>query len=261
MKKAKIKLGPAGSEGNTLRGIEKMKKLGLQAVEVEFTYGVRMKNELAKQVGILAKELGMSLSVHAPYWINLASKDEKKLEESKKRILESCERAHYMGAKIVLFHPSFYEKRNPEEVYEITKESLKDLMKRNKYKDVKITCETTGKTGAFGTFDELLRLKKEIGIEICIDFAHIYARQQGKIDYAEILKKLHGHIHSHFSGIIYTQKGERRHCNMNKHPDFVSLAKEILKQKKDITIICESPITWRDSLKQKKIFENLDYRF
>lgn len=257
----KIKLGPAGSGGNTLEGIKHVKEIGLDAMEVEFTYGVRMSNELAKEAGKLAKELNISLSVHAPYWINLASKDKKKIEESKKRILNSCERAHHLGVKYVVFHQGFYQKRDPKAVYNIIRESLKDLIKRNKYKEVKITCETTGKTGAFGTLQELLRLKKEIGIEICVDFAHIYARQHGKINYGEILRHFKGkHLQAHFSGIEYTEKGEKRHLNMSK-PDFTALAKEILKQKQDITIICESPITWKDSLKQKKIFEKLGYKF
>ena len=259
--KAEIKLGPAGSGGSNLDGIRHVKKIGLQAMEVEFTYGVKMSLELAKQVGELAKKLNIQLSVHAPYWINLASQDSKKLEESKKRILDSCEKAHYLGAKYVVFHPGFYEKRDPEIIYKIIKESLQDIVKRNKYQDVKLACETTGKTGAFGTLQELLKLKKEIDIEICVDFAHIYARQKGKIDYAEVLKNFKGeHLHSHFSGIAYTEKGEKNHLIMGK-PDFSELAKEILKQKQDITIICESPVTWQDSLKQKEILEKLGYNF
>lgn len=258
---SKIMLGPAGSNGNTLEGVEHVKKIGLQAMEVEFTYGVKMSNELAKKIGESAKKLDIKLSVHAPYWINLSSQDSKKREQSKKRILMSVERAHFLNAKYVVFHPGYYEKRNPEQVYNIIADEIKDLIKRNKYKEVKLTCETTGKQGAFGTLNELLRLKKETGIEICVDFAHIYARNNGKIDYDEIFRHFkHEHMHAHFSGIEYSAKGEKRHINMSK-PDFKELAKEILKHNQDITIICESPVTWRDSLKQKEILEKLGYKF
>ncbi len=70
------------------------------------------------------------------------------------------------------------------------------------------------------------------------------------------------HIHSHFSGINYTSKGERNHLpiKVNK-PPFEPLAKEILKKKVDITIISESPLIERDSLVMKKIFEKLGYKF
>ena len=71
------------------------------------------------------------------------------------------------------------------------------------------------------------------------------------------------HLHFHFSGIEYTAKGERNHLVMDHSPDFRKFAKEILKQKwlKSITIISESPITWQDSLKMRKILESLGYKF
>ena len=37
--------------------------------------------------------------------------------------------------------------------------------------------------------------------------------------------------------------------------------KEILKRKINCTIISESPITWKDSLYMKKIFEKIGYKF
>ena len=90
-----IRLGPAGSSGlGNEKGIAEVKRFGLSAMEVEFTYGVRMKNEEAKKVGSIAKKLGIELSVHAPYYINLASEDRKKVEASKQRILQSCEKAN-----------------------------------------------------------------------------------------------------------------------------------------------------------------------
>ena len=269
MSKAKIKLGPAGSCGQgNLKGVEFVKRQGLQAMEVEFTYGVNMKAPLAKQVGEVARKNGIELSVHAPYWINLNSKEKKKIRESKQRIIDSCERAALMGAKHVVFHPGFYGGAEPEKVYEIIKESIIDIQKvlQQKGWNVILTPETTGKATQFGSFEELLRLRKEAGTSICVDFAHMLARTgdpNAKNDYKSILKKFHGHIHSHFSGMEYTAKGEKRHLNLGKDvkPEFEPLAREILKQGSNITIICESPITWKDSLKMKKIFEKLGYKF
>ncbi|MFH1337327.1 MAG: endonuclease IV, partial [Nanoarchaeota archaeon] len=66
----------------------------------------------------------------------------------------------------------------------------------------------------------------------------------------------------HFSGINYTMKGERNHLNISENkPPFEPLAKELIKKKINATIISESPITWRDSIKMRKIFENLGYKF
>ena len=113
-----IFLGPAGipisAKGGTKEGIKKVKELGLHAMEVEFTHGVNMKNELAREVSQVREETGIKLSVHAPYFINLASQDPEKIKASKQRILQSCERAHYMGASPVVFHPGYYGKYTPQ---------------------------------------------------------------------------------------------------------------------------------------------------
>ena len=261
----KILLGPAGSPvGSSLKGLSAVRDLGLQAMEVEFTHGMNMSNALAKQIGEENKNQGIALSVHAPYYINLASEEKAKITASKKRILDSCERAHYMGASQVVFHAAFYGKRDKEDIYQIVKKETLDMQKTIKKNNwnIKLAPETTGKQSQFGTLDELLRLKKDTNCSFCIDFAHIFARNNGKINYKEIFSKLsYKHIHAHFSGINYTAKGERNHVNINGKPSFKDLAKAILKQKSDITIICESPITWKDSLKMKKIFEKLGHKF
>ena len=112
---AKIYLGPAGiphasKKRNTIEGIKTVKELGLNAMEVEFVQGVRMSKDMAKEAGQVAKELGIRLSVHAPYFINLCSDDQEKVEASKKRIIETADRAELMGADAIAIHIAFYEK-------------------------------------------------------------------------------------------------------------------------------------------------------
>lgn len=271
MPKPKIMLGPAGSGGyssSTLEGVQKLPSLGLQTLEVEFVRGVSMGIDLAKHIGKAAKESGMGLSVHAPYYINLASKEKKKAEESRGRILDSCERMHHMGGGPVVFHPAYFGGMDKEKVFQTTKEAITDMMKEIEGKgwsNVKLAPETTGKHSALGSLDETIRLAKETGCSLCVDFAHLYARNYGKIDYAEVFDKLRplklGHIHSHFSGIEYSAKGELNHVVMDHNPDFEPLAQEILKRELDIAIICESPVTFQDSLKMRKVFEEMGHRF
>lgn len=264
-----IKLGPAGSTGKgTLEGIKEVKKLGLQSLEVEFVRGVHMGLGLAKECGTEAKKLGIELSVHAPYYINLASEDSKKQKESKQRILDSCERGHHLGAREIVFHPAYFGKEDKEKVFQISKEHILDMIETIRKKDWNVTLspETTGKHSALGSLDETIRLVKETRCSFNIDFAHLYARNYGKIDYKEILDKIHDqlkpkHIQCHFSNISYSSKGERNHEVMDHHPPFEPLAKEILKRKIDVTIISESPVTWKDSLRMRQIFERLGYKF
>ena len=266
MTKARVLLGPAGSGGyahSTLEGVQKLPGLGLQALEVEFVRGVGMGKRLAKSVGAEAKKQDISLSVHAPYYINLASKEPKKIEQSKKRILDSCERMHLMGGGPVVFHPSYFGGMDKKYVYKITKQAIVDMqktIKKNKWK-CRLATETTGKHSAFGSLDESIKLVNETGIDMCIDFAHLYARNNGSINYGEVFDKIKflklKHLHIHFSNIEFTAKGERRHLTIeNKEPDFTPLAKEILDRKLKVTIISESPATWKDAQKMRRIFEN-----
>ena len=256
----RVLFGHAGSGGlGNLEGVKHTKELDLAAMEIAFTYGVRMSNAEAKKVGELAKKLKIKLSVHAPYYINLASKEKAKLNASKKRILSSCERAHYMNASPVVFHAGFYQERDEEEVFKIIKEAILDLQKTIKEKGwkVKLAPEVTGKKSAFAGLDTLLKLKKQTGCSICVDFAHLYARNNGKIDFDEVMKKIKSlsHIHAHFSGINFTEKGERNHILLEKK-FFDKIAKAIKKNKPNsITIINESPDTYGDAVKMKKWFK------
>lgn len=269
---ADIRLGPAGSGGyaeSTADGVAKLRGLGLQTLEVEFVHGVAMKNELAVQIGAEAKRLGVPLSAHAPFYINLASKEKKKAEESKKRILDSCERLHYMGGGPVVFHPAYFGGMDKEKVFQTAREAILDMQRalgKNGWDNVLLAPETTGKHSALGSLDETIRMARETGCSLCVDFAHLYARNYGKIDYAEVFDRLRplktGRVHSHFSGIEYSTKGEMNHINMeHNRPPFRPLAEEVLARKLSITIISESPVTFQDSLRMRKVFEELGHRF
>ncbi len=254
-----IRVGPAGSSGlGNLKGVQKVAQMGLDCMEVEFTYGVRLDIKTAAEVGALAKEKGIILSVHAPYYINLASDEKDKLIASKKRILDSCERAHVLGARNVTFHAGFYQTRTAKQTYNLIKKAVIAMQKYIKRQGWKvILCpEVTGKPSQFGSLEELLQLRKETGCGITVDFAHLYARQQGKIDYALILKKLPNRFHAHFSGIEYSDKGERKHIRTTKNM-FLPLAEELVKRKLDITLINESPTPYEDARMMKKALQNL----
>ncbi len=257
-----IRIGPAGSDGlGNLKGVQKVAETGLDCMEVEFTYGVRMDLKTAKAVGALAKENGIVLSVHAPYYINLASEEKEKFAASKKRILDSCERAHALGARNVVFHAGFYQKRTAGQTYIRIRKAIGQLQKSIARKgwQVELCPEITGKPSQFGSLTELLRLKKEIGCGITVDFSHLFARQQGQIDYAEVLRKLPKKFHAHFSGIEYGDKGERKHIRTTEK-FFEPLARALIEREADVTIISESPKPYEDAIMMKKMVDRLQHK-
>ena len=256
----KILLGVAGTSGlGYIKGLEKCKELSLDCLEVEFTYGVNMSNSTAKEIGELAKKLNIRLSIHCPYYINLVSLEKKKISASVGRILESCERGFYLNARYIVFHPAFYGKYSEKECYELVKKKILEMQKFIKEKkwDVVLCPETTGKKSQFGSLDELVKLSKETGCGVCVDFAHLLARD-GRIDYDEVLKKIKDvkNLTGHFSGIEYSEKGERRHILTNEK-DIEKLLKALKKHKINIAIINESPDPFGDAVKSKKILEKV----
>lgn len=270
-----IFLGTAGIPGSskgtsTIDGIKRIAELKLNALEIEFVRSIYLNEKTAEEVGKAAEELGVRLSVHAPYYINLCSKDVKVVKESKERILKSLVIGEIVGADAVAVHAAYYSGLTPEQSYEKLKENvvnILDVAKSKGIKNIKLGLETMGKSSQFGSLDEIIRLCKDVGKGLVpyIDWGHLYVRGRGNIDYGEVFDKLKvlklEHINSHFEGVGKNKKGEfvDVHVPINEYPPFEHLAKEILKRKLDITIISESPILEMDSLKMKQVFEKLNY--
>ena len=260
-----IKFGPSGLGGvkAAISNLEKYHKLGLSACEIAFTYGVYIKNkEDAVRIGKAAQELGIKLSIHAPYYINLNSKEKRKIEESKKRILRCCEIGSFLGAYLVVFHPGYYGKdqgfSNPitkEETYQNIKKAILEIqaeIKKRRWK-IKFAPETTGKINVFGSIDEIKKLVKETKCSFCIDFAHILARyKEYKFD---LIKKSFPQEkwHCHFSGINYGEKGEKNHKITSENE--IKKLLSALPRNKNIIIINESPEPVKDSVMALNIFK------
>jgi deoxyribonuclease-4 len=259
-----ISFGPSGlgPVKSAISNLESYSKLGLKACEIDFTYGVYIKEGEAIIIGKKAKELGIKLSIHAPYWINLNSEDKEKIKRSKERILECCKIGSFLNAYRIVFHPGYYGKMEKEKAYENIKKQIIEIqeeIKKNKYTP-KLAPETMGKINVFGSIEEIKKLVDETGCEFCLDFAHVLARyKEDKIDYTLNLFKDKKELHIHFSGIEYNEKGERRHKKTEKDK-LEFLIKELLKTKKEITIINESPYPLEDSILglkiQKEIIKN-----
>ncbi len=260
-----IKFGPAGlgSVKTALDALEQYRKLGLKACEVAFTYSVYIKPGDAKIIGKKAHELGIELSIHAPYFVNLNSKEKEKREATKQRILRCCEIGELLGAKIVVFHPGYYtdggkDKESRENSYHSIKDGVIDIMRvveANKWK-IRIAPETMGKVNVFGSIFEISRLVKETGCGFCIDFAHILAREK-KVDYSLIESLFPGkEWHVHFSGIVYGEKGEKMHRKTETR-EWKELLSHLPKNK-EIRIINESPDMINDSVEGLKIWEKLE---
>ncbi len=255
-----IRFGPAGLGGvkEAIRNLKEFHRLGIKACELAFTYGVYLKENDAREIGKIASDLDIRLSIHAPYWVNLNASGVK-LEQTKKRILDSCRIGNILGASVVVFHPGYYGGMGKEETFSRVKEAIADMLdtcRKNGW-STHLAAETMGKVNVFGDLSEILRLVKETDCDFCIDFAHLLARSGGKMVYKEMYASVAGFkkLHCHFSGINYGDKGERNHI-LTPSEELKKLL-SVLPTNKDITIINESPDPLGDSVKAMKIWESL----
>ncbi|MEM2855800.1 MAG: TIM barrel protein [Candidatus Nitrosocaldaceae archaeon] len=251
--------------GNIIDGLYALHTLGLNALEIDFVHRIYLNNEECKLVGDIAKKLGIRLSIHAPYYINLSSENKSVIEASKRRILLCIERARYLNAEIIAVHAAFYGRLNKEDVYKRVREELKEICSIESDAAKYIGIETLAKSNQFGTLDEVIRLYDDLGIKPYIDFAHIFARSNGNIDYGKILDLIYqriSHLNAHFEGLRYKNgKYVDIHAPIGE-PSFEPLAIELMNRKESITIICESPLLEIDCMKMRSIFSdvNLSYK-
>ena len=254
---------------STIKGIRCIRELGLDCMEIEFVHGVNIGQNTARDVIQVAIENDIKLSAHAPYFINLNALDDKQLNDSRQRILRSARICAVCGASDLVLHAGFYLKNAPDKVYKTIRKQLKELSDILRTENLKVTLrvEVSGKDSQFGSLTEVFSLSAELdGIAPCIDFAHQHAKGGKNNTYDEfviILKRVEkrlgrqglDNLHLHVSGIEYTDKGEKKHRNLNQS-DFNYI--ELLQALKDFDakgrVICESPNLEKDAILLKETY-------
>ena len=258
--------------GGTVEGLKRAHSLGITAMELEWVQNVPKNPDRMQEIRETAHELDMHLTVHAPYFVNLNAQDKAKLAASKRRVIDALSMAQLCGARSVCVHPAFYLKMDPEDVFENVREATADILKHKKklFPDVNLAYETMGKPTQFGTLEEVLKISKEFGLYPCVDSAHMHARTNGKINstkewedmldlYVKYLgKKSLKYVHFHYSGIEYTEKGERRHLPLKesdaKWKDFLKVLKN---RGVEGNVVCESPILEEDTVLMRDSYNKI----
>lgn len=277
-----IKFGPSGnSEAFSLAGNTSteqsaawVKNMGLDCFEYSFGRGVRIKDETAESIGEVFKNEGIEISVHAPYYVNLANPDDKKAENSFFYIIESAKKCRMFGGRRIVFHPASQGNLTREEAVELTEKRMKTLRDRiyeNKLSDMIFCPETMGKSAQIGTIEEITSFCKIDECFVpCVDFGHVNARENGSLktekDFFDRLSFMISELgyekmknfHVHFSKIEYTIKGEVKHLTFEDRkygPKFEPLAAALKKAELEPYIVCESAGTQDvDALYMKRAY-------
>lgn len=260
-------------KGGYPKAFEILEEMGLDGMEVEFVHGVRMSDDTCEFVNKIQKEKNFVITAHAPFYINLNSKEEEKVEASVARIIETAKTASNFGGYSITYHAAFYMGKDKETVYNQVKgqtQKIVEILEKNNIK-MWIRPETTGKETQWGDYEEIIRLSKEFEQVLpCIDFSHIHARTGGKYntydEFCKILERIGAELgdfalnnfHAHLAGIEYTAKGERRHLILE---DSDMNYKDLLKALKSFDVkgalVCESPNIEQDTKLLKDYYLSL----
>jgi len=161
----KLRFGTAGiplltPKHGTLTGIEYLRKLNLDCMELEFVRSVNISETLAKEVKTAAKKHNIALTCHGQYFINLNSQEQEKIEASKQRIFNAAKRAWQCGAMSMTFHAAYYMKEEPQKVYQKVLEGVKEVIIKLHEENINITIrpETTGKPSQWGNLKEIIKI-------------------------------------------------------------------------------------------------------
>ncbi len=253
--------------------------LGLDCYEYQCGKGVNVREETARALGAQSVEHGIQLSLHAPYFINLANPDPESLKKTIGYILSACQAADWMGAGRVVIHSGALMKRTRSEALEIALKALPEVIRAcdgEGFGHIALCPETMGKINQLGDLDEVLELcTLDERLIPCVDFGHLYARslgiQEGEAACEAMLARMEevlgeqraSGFHSHFSKIEFTiGGGERCHRtfadNGGYGPDWPPLAAAVASRGWSPTFICESAGTQaEDALEMKRVYEGM----
>lgn len=257
-------------KGSYAEAFEILSDMGLDGLEIEFVRGVRISD---KSKEIIKKHSDQFVfTAHGPFYINLNSQEEDKIDASVQRIIETAQVAQEVGAYSITYHAAYYMGQDKEKVYkQVSSQTQRIMNALGDNSDVWIRPETTGKGTQWGDFEEIIRLSKEYEKVLpCVDFSHIHARSAGEYntydEFAHVLDRIGTELgvfalenfHAHLAGIEYTEKGERQHLNLQESD---MNYKDLMKALKDFgvkgALVCESPNIEDDALLMKEYYLSL----
>ena len=261
-------IGTPKKPGGSVGAIEFSRSIGLDTLELGWVQSVRVTEATCALIKAKAAEQNVSLSVHAPYFINLNA-DKEEWPKSRKRLMDAAHYGNLAGATDIIFHPGSYFERPPADVLKVAIPRLKDCVKElRKAKNlVTLRPETMGKSAMLGSLEDTLAMSKAIdGVQPCLDFAHLHARPgDGTVnsvkEWSQILeayqaslgKEALKRLHIHLSGIEYGPKGEKNHLALGESDLKINFLFEVLKDFGCAgRILCESPIMEADAENMKK---------
>lgn len=269
----------AEGKKSTVQAPEWIRLKGLDAYEFEAGNGLNAGDATLKKIGDAARENGILMSFHTPYFISLSGTDPEKRLKSIDYISRSLHASELLGADTIVIHAGSAAKISREQAMLLASDTLYKNLEVNGDTDIRMGIETMGKINQLGTLDEVIELCKiSPKYHPVVDFGHLNARNIGNAfpdvdSYRTVFDKIANtlgddyayNLHCHFSKIEYTNAGEKRHLTFADTvygPDFEPLAEAIIREGVCPRIISESDGTQaEDALAMKNIWKEATEKY
>lgn len=277
-----IRFGPSGNSDefyeqgykHTWEAMKWLHELGLDAFEYSFGRSVNLKRQTGEKIHDEALKYGIAMSVHAPYYINLAAEAREAKEKNLMYVRKAAAGAQSLGAKRMVIHPGVPGSDRKASL-EVILEALNDCvhMLEEEGFDITLCPETMGRVSQMGSLSEVIALcSANEKLIPAIDFGHLHARSLGGLqtmrDFENILEEMENalgwdrlsNMHCHFSKIEFSASGEKKHVRFEDPgygPDYLPLLRLFADRKLTPVVICESRGTMaRDAFSMKTAYED-----
>ncbi len=219
-------------------------------------------------LGDLARELDVEMSLHTPYYMDLAG-DGALGQKSLNSIRWGGMIAHHLNARVVVTHMGLYGDLTPEAALDRIVGRVKELATWFRKQGLRSTLglETSGRQEVFGSVDEVVTISEMVPEAMpVLNFGHIHAREGGSLreasDFGALLdrveSRVHGQFHSHFAGVEHEGGNELRYTPIKRGDlRFEPLVESILETEYPLTVISSSPLLEHDAMYMKVILERV----
>lgn len=253
--------------GGSVNAVKYLRSIGLNALELGWVQSVRVSEATCAEIKAARDAEDVTISVHAPYFINLNANDEE-WPRSRQRLMDAAKYGWLAGATDIIFHPGSYFRNDPKEVLKVALPRLADCAEelRAAGNGVILRPETMGKSAMLGSLEDTIEMSAAVaGVLPCMDFAHLHARsgdgsvnsKREWLDRLGLMRDRLGQqaleaLHVHMSGIAYGPKGEKNHLPILESDfDLRGLFEALVDVGAKGRILCESPIMEEDALNMK----------
>ena len=232
---------------------------GLNLYEYQCSRGANVGETTARLIGEKAAIARIALSIHAPYYISLATEDPVTAENTRNHFFKTLTVAQWLGAPRVVFHIGGMGKSTRQAALERARRLFSSILaeatERGLHEGVCLLPETMGKQNQLGNLEEVLDFCQLADwVKPAVDFGHLHAVSGGQYttyrEFADVFDRVSAalgaptaaNLHIHFSKIEFTRAGEKRHWNFGDPygPPHEPLLQVIADRGYRPWIVCES---------------------